>query len=45
MPQLTVGARYRFLYVNMATSSNNGAFGSQGDLIGHVITANATWHF
>jgi opacity protein-like surface antigen len=45
MPQLTVGARYRFLYVNMATSSNNGAFGSQGDLLGHVFTANATWHF
>ena len=45
MPQLSIGARYRFLYVNMATSSNNGAFGSTGDLFGHVITANATWHF
>jgi hypothetical protein len=28
-----------------AASANNGAFGSQGDLIGQVITANAIWHF
>jgi OmpA-OmpF porin, OOP family len=42
MPQLTIGARYRLLYVN--TSSNDNGV-STGDFIGHVITANATWHF
>jgi hypothetical protein len=42
MPQLTVGARYRLLFVN--TSSNDSGV-SAGDFIGHVITANATWHF
>jgi len=42
MPQLTVGARYRLLFVN--TSSNDSGV-SSGDFIGHVITANATWHF
>ncbi|HEX3974136.1 MAG TPA: outer membrane beta-barrel protein [Stellaceae bacterium] len=42
MPQLTLGARYRLLYVNTA-SDDSGV--SNGDLIGHVITANATWHF
>ena len=46
MPQLTVGARYRLLYINTASSSSsNGVFGSMDDFIGHVITANATWHF
>jgi opacity protein-like surface antigen len=42
MPQLTIGARYRLLYVN-TSSTDNGV--STGDFIGHVITANATWHF
>jgi len=42
MPQLTIGARYRLIYVN--TSSSDSGF-SNGDFIGHVITANATWHF
>ena len=47
MPQLTVGARYRVLYINTATSSSGsgGLFGSNGDFIGHMFTANATWHF
>lgn len=46
MPQLTIGARYRLLYINTASgSSSNGVFGSMDDFIGHVITANATWHF
>jgi opacity protein-like surface antigen len=42
MPQFTIGARYRLLYIN-TSSSDNGT--STGDFIGHVITANATWHF
>lgn len=46
MPQLTVGARYRLLYINTASGSSSGSlFGSMDDFIGHVITANATWHF
>lgn len=46
MPQLTVGARYRLLYVNTASGTSSGSlFGAMDDFIGHVITANATWHF
>jgi opacity protein-like surface antigen len=42
VPQLTAGLRYRLLFVNTG-SSNSGI--SNGDFIGHVFTANATWHF
>lgn len=46
MPSLSLGARYRFLYVNMSTSTTApGVTSSTGDFFGHVITANATWHF
>ena len=46
MPQLTIGARYRFLYVNIEDAvSGSGLTGSNGGFMGHVITANATWHF
>src|SRR5579875_441094 len=45
-PQLTIGGRYRLLYVNTASSGNSGGiFASNDDFIGHVLTANATWHF
>jgi opacity protein-like surface antigen len=42
VPQLTAGVRYRLLFVN--TGSSNSAI-SNGNFIGHVFTANATWHF
>lgn len=46
MPNLTIGARYRLLYVNVGSAiSGGGIVASNGDFIGHVLTANATWHF
>jgi hypothetical protein len=42
VPQLTAGVRYRLLFVN--TGSSGGGF-SNDDFIGHVFTANATYHF
>jgi len=50
MPQLSVGARYRLLFINTASgSAGNGSpsqlFGQMGNFWGHVLTANATWHF
>lgn len=46
MPNLTVGARYRFLYVNVGSAfAGDGLAASSGDFFGHVISANATWHF
>ena len=43
VPQLTLGARYRLLFINSSNSSTGGL--SVGNFIGHVFTANATWHF
>jgi hypothetical protein len=46
MPHLTIGARYRFLYVNVGSAlSGGGITASNGDFYGHVLTANGTWHF
>lgn len=42
----SVGARYRFVWVNASSTTTNGAVSiSQGDFTAHVITANATFHF
>jgi len=43
MPQLTLGVRYRLLFVNSSSSSTGPL--SVGNFFGHVFTANATWHF
>jgi len=46
MPSLTIGARYRFLFVDVGSAiAGGGVAASNGDFFGHVITANATWHF
>jgi opacity protein-like surface antigen len=45
-PQFSIGARYRLLYVNMGSDASGGGFTfSNGDFIGHMITANASWRF
>ena len=43
IPQLTVGARYRLLFINSGSSSTG--ILSVGNFFGHVFTANATYHF
>lgn len=45
-PELSIGARYRLIYVNTGSVGSGGGFtASSGDFIGHVITANLTWNF
>jgi opacity protein-like surface antigen len=42
----SVGARYRFVWINTASSATSGGSNSSiGDLTEHVITATATFHF
>lgn len=43
---LSLGARYRYLWINTSSSSTSaGLTTKSGDTTAHVITANATWRF
>jgi opacity protein-like surface antigen len=42
----SVGARYRFVWINTASSASSGGINTSiGDLTEHIITATATFHF
>jgi opacity protein-like surface antigen len=43
-PQISIRARYQFLWV-ISASSGNGVTGSNSDFTGHVLTATATFRF
>jgi len=43
--QWSLGARYRFLWVNLKLECPSGTTCSNGDLTAHVFTLNATYHF
>jgi opacity protein-like surface antigen len=44
--QITIGGRYRFVWINSADTQNSGGLVSkQGDLTAHVLTVNATFRF
>jgi hypothetical protein len=45
-PQISLGGRYRLVWINVGSSATGiGVSGSNDDFIGHVLTANFTWHF
>lgn len=45
-PQISVGGRYQFLWVNLSNLvSGGGITGSNSAFTGHMLTANAAWHF
>jgi hypothetical protein len=45
-PQIAIGGRYQFLWVNLSNlTTGPGVTGSNSDFTGHVLTATATYHF